>query len=204
MKAFLLFFLVLSFANVRDMQGTWQFVKEQDGIRMYNRPSQQSKFNDIKIEVDLHGTLNQVAAILADAEKYTEWAYGTKTSIIVKKINHYDFVYYSVIDVPWPASDRDFYAHCKIIHDSSSHSLKVVSESIRNYMPEKKNIVRIPLSRGTWDIKAMAGNKIHLVYILELDPGGNVPAWLMNIFSTKGPLETFENLKQKLKRLNRE
>ncbi|MBS1946635.1 MAG: hypothetical protein JST47_02610 [Bacteroidetes bacterium] len=200
MKAILFLFLFLHFTNAYQMPVAWQLVKEENGIRLYSRPSRQSKFNDIRIEADLAGTLSQIAAILADAGRYTDWAYAIKTSTIVKKINSDDFIYYSVIDVPWPGSDRDFYAHCKIYYDSATHNLRVVSESLRNYMPEKKNIVRVPLSKATWDIRAMSRNRIHLEYVLELDPGGNVPAWLMNLFSTKGPLQTFENLKQKLKK----
>jgi hypothetical protein len=203
MKASFVLFLFLVFTNSFHGRGAWLFVKEQDGIKMYSRTSQQSKFNDIKIETDMVGTLSQIASILADVAKYTEWAYGTKTSVMIKKINNNEFIYYSVIDVPWPATDRDFYAHCKIYFDSASHTLKVVSASIKNYLPEKKNMVRIPLSKGTWTITALSNKKIHLEYILELDPGGNVPAWLLNLFSTKGPMETFENLKQKMRLLNR-
>ncbi|HLK30448.1 MAG TPA: START domain-containing protein [Puia sp.] len=201
MKALMLLFLLLPYSS--RMPGSWLLVKEQDGIKMYNRPSEHSKFNDIKIETEFAGTLQQLANILADVEKYTDWAYGTKTSTMIKKTSAYDFIYYSEIDVPWPANNRDFYAHCKIMLDSATQSLKVVSASIKNYMPEKKNIVRLPLSSGTWNVTALPNKKIHLEYILELDPGGNVPAWLLNLFSSKGPMETFENLKRKMKTLNR-
>ncbi len=203
MKALLIFFLLLPYSHLRQKTGSWLLVKEQDGIKMFNRTSDRSKFNDIKIETDFVGTLQQIATILADVEKYTEWAYGTKESTMIKKTNAYDFIYYSLIDVPWPANDRDFYAHCKISLDSATKTLHVVSVSIKDYLPEKKNIVRIPLSKGTWTVITTAPKKIHLEYILELDPGGNVPAWLLNLFSTKGPMETFANLKQKMKMLNK-
>jgi hypothetical protein len=35
-------------------------------------------------------------------------------------------------------------------------------------------------------------------YDLLLDPGASVPAWLINKFSAKGPLETFANLRKQL------
>jgi len=202
MKVLMLLFLFFPLFNSVHTSGSWLLVKEQDGIKMYNRPSATSKFNDIKIETDFVGTLSQMGAILANVEKYTEWAYATKESVIVKKISPTEFIYYSVVDVPWPANDRDYYAHCKITLDSAAHTLKVVSASIKNYLPEKKNIVRIPLSTGTWNITAITNKKIHIEYILELDPGGSVPAWLLNLFSTKGPMETFESLKKKMKQLN--
>jgi len=203
MKALLILFFLFPIINPFHKTDSWLLVKEQDGIKMYNRPSRNSKFNDIKIETDFVGTLLQMEAILANVEKYTEWAYATKASVMIKKISATEFIYYSVIDVPWPANDRDYYAHCKITLDSNAHILKVISASIKNYMPEKKNIVRIPLSTGSWNITATANKKIHIEYVLELDPGGSVPAWLLNLFSTKGPMETFENLKQKMKQMNK-
>lgn len=203
MKAFLLLFFIIPFLYPVNSQGKWEFVKEQDGIKIYNRPSENSKFNDIKVEAEFPGTLQQIADILLDVEKYTDWAYATKSSILIKRISNTELIYYSEIDVPWPANNRDYYAHCKLTFDSLSHSVKVVSASIRNYRPERKNIVRVPLSKGTWNIMAIPGKKLRVEYILELDPGGSVPAWLLNIFSTKGPLETFARLKQKMIQLNR-
>jgi len=202
MKTLILLFVALPFRHSSG-PGIWMFVRQEDGIKMYNRQSAQSKFNDIKIETDLPGNLTQIAAILLDVGKYTEWAYATKSAVVVKKISNDEFIYYSEIDVPWPANNRDFYAHCKATFDPASRSLKVTSVSIKDYLPEKKNIVRIPLSKGLWNITAVSDKMIHVEYILEFDPGGIVPAWLLNLFSTKGPMETFANLKHKMQLLNK-
>ncbi len=37
-------------------------------------------------------------------------------------------------------------------------------------------------------------------YTLRMDPGGDIPAWLFNLFVTKGPVESFENLKVQLQK----
>ncbi|MEJ0083023.1 MAG: hypothetical protein WDM78_19195 [Puia sp.] len=38
---------------------------------------------------------------------------------------------------------------------------------------------------------------IHLDYVLEMNPGGSLPVWILNLFSTKGPMESFEKHKEK-------
>jgi hypothetical protein len=38
------------------------------------------------------------------------------------------------------------------------------------------------------------------VYTFETDPGGNVPAWLVNSFADKGPFESFKKLGELLKK----
>jgi len=203
MKTAFIFLFFLSTAVSLTAQNNWVFKKERDGIKIYNRHSDISRFNDIKVEMDLVGTIYQLAAILLDVERYPQWAYGTKSCVLVKRISNREIIYYSEIEVPWPATNRDFYASFKVIFDSAARSLKVISAGIRNYQPEKKNLVRIPLSNGLWNVSTISDKKIHLQYILQLDPGGSVPGWVLNLFSAKGPLETFGNLKKKMELLNK-
>ena len=41
---------------------------------------------------------------------------------------------------------------------------------------------------------------ISIVYIFEVEPGGSLPAWVVNMFADKGPYETFKKLSDMLKR----
>jgi hypothetical protein len=41
---------------------------------------------------------------------------------------------------------------------------------------------------------------INIIYTIELDPGGSVPAWIANMFADKGPYESFSNLADLLKK----
>lgn len=203
MRVLFIYLFFLSSPCLLFSQNDWVLKKEKNGIKVYNRPSKVSRLDDIKVEVDLPGNVFQVAEILSDVEKYPQWAYATKTCDLVKKINDREFIYYSEIEVPWPATNRDFYASFKVSVDSTARSLNVVSIGMKDYRPANKNLVRIPLSKGLWNISTVSDKKVHLVYILQLDPGGSVPTWVMNLFITKGPLETFENLKKKMESLNK-
>jgi hypothetical protein len=193
-----LFFSVSLFA-----QNKWVFKKEKDGIKIFTRHSETSAFNDIQVDMDLPGTVDQLASILWDVAKYTEWAYATKTCRLIKKISETELMYYAEFEVPWPLSNRDLYADVKLIKDSAAHSMQVVSVGIRDFLPDNNGIVRVAKSKGNWIISTLPGKAIHLNYVLEVQPGGAVPAWIINLFSTKGPLESFVNLKQKMTALNK-
>lgn len=194
---------LLLFLHSSIAQQKWELKKEKGGIKMYSRTSNHSRFDDIRVEVDLPGTVEQLASILLDVDKYPDWAYGTRSTLIVKRISKTELIYYSVYDVPWPATNRDLYASFSVVTDTVNHSLKVISNSLKGYAPEKLNLVRVPLSKGAWVASVIAPRKIHLQYILEMDPGGSVPGWVLNMFSTKAPMETFENLRQKMVNLNK-
>jgi hypothetical protein len=82
--------------------------------------------------------------------------------------------------------------------------MQVVSSSTSYDAPVPKDLVKVPYSKGSWSVTQLSKKTIHVDYILELDPGGSLPAWVVNLFASKGPLETFENIKAKMKVLNPE
>jgi len=203
MKSFLICLISIVLPFSLFAQNNWELKKEKDGIKIYNKHSDISRLDDTKVEVDLPGNVYQLAAILMDVTKYPQWAYATKLCEFVKKTSNREFIYYSEIEVPWPAENRDFYANFKLVFDSAARSFSLSSIGMKDFQPPKKNLVRIPLSKGEWHATTVSNNQIHLVYMLQLDPGGSVPTWVLNLFSSKGPLETFENLKRKMEQLNK-
>jgi hypothetical protein len=176
--------------------------KEKNGIKISSRPSPTSSFNDVRVEVDLRGSVDQLAAILLDVDKYTEWAYATRKSELIKKLGPAKLIYYSEIEVPWPATDRFFYALFEMVKDPAGKFMQVISSSTSYDGPAPKDMVRVPYSKGSWNVTQLSKNIVHVDYILELNPGGSLPAWILNLFSTKGPMETFENIKSKMQLLN--
>jgi START domain len=203
MKALYFCLLYLpSFLPASD-KNEWTLRREKDGIDIYSRPSDCSKFNDIRVDMDLPGTIEQLAAILRDVNNYTDWVYATRTSAMVKKVSENEVIYYAEVGTPWPAANRDYYADLKIVINPANHCMNVSSVGMKDYQPEKKDFVRVPMSKGSWNVTTQSPNRIHLQYILQIDPGGSIPAWVLNSFVAKAPLETFSNLKRKMEELNR-
>jgi hypothetical protein len=203
MKGLFLCLLILPSFSPGSNNMDWTLRREQDGINIYSRPSAFSKFNDTRVDLDLPGTIRQLAGILRDVNNFPDWVYSARSSRMIKKINDNEVIYYSEIDMPWPASNRDYYADQKISFDETHRSMNVLSVGMKDYQPEKKDLVRVERSRGCWSVTTKSGNTIHLQYVLEIDPGGGVPAWIANNFADKAPLETFTNLKKKMEELNR-
>jgi len=182
--------------------GTWLLKTQKDGVTIYSRRSAVSKFDDLRIEVDLPGTADQVARILLDVEKYPQWAYCTKSASLLKQINKDELIYYSEISAPWPFADRDLCADITVCRDSSMGSICLVSTGLKDFLPEKKGLVRVPRSKAVWNLTTKSDKVVHLQYVLEIDPGGTLPAWIVNMFASKGPMETFSNLRKKMAGLN--
>jgi hypothetical protein len=177
-------------------------LKMKDGIKISSRHSPVSPFDDIRVELDIVGNIDQMESILVDVNKYREWSYATKISRLVKSTAPGKLIYYTEIEVPWPATNRFFYADFELKKNINQKSINIVAVNIPNYGPAPKDLVQVPLTKGTWKITTTANKSVHIDYTLEMNPGGSLPVWILNLFTTKGPMETFENLKKKMAAFN--
>ncbi len=190
----LLFFISLLFYSFAGAQTSWELAKEKNGIKVFTRKENNSKFKSIRVEATLNGTLDKLLKVLMDAGSNKEWVYNTNTSYIMKRLGTYETISYTETNVPWPGSNRDVPLHMHLIPDNKLNTLKVIAKGVPDAIPHKKGIVRIPYFNSWWDVKYDGRNKLTIVYFLEMDPGGSVPAWLVNMFIAKGPYETFTGL----------
>ena len=202
LKNFLGLIFILLFEVSIFGQNNWIFQKEKDGIKISSRHAVSSQFDDVHVEVDLPGNIEQMKSILLDISHYKDWSYAMKKSLLIKQLGPGELIYYSEIEVPWPATDRYFYANFNLKVDTAGHTIKLISENIPDYLPASRDLLQVTSVRGLWNISTISKKAIHVDYILELNPGGSLPAWVLNLFSTKGPLETFENIRQKMMALN--
>lgn len=179
-------------------QSDWQLRTEKKDIKVYTRTFPDSKFKAIKVELLLQTTLTRLVTVLLDIKTAPDWVYATKSAIVLKQESPSDVIYYSEVRLPWPMSNRDFIAHLITTQDSHTRVVTILGPTMNDYLPEKKDIVRVKRSEGKWILTPMNNGHIKVEYTLRTDPGGDIPAWLFNLFVTKGPLESFENLKTQL------
>jgi hypothetical protein len=137
---------------------------------------------------------------LLDVNTGGEWVYSTKSSVLLKQVSPSELYYYSEVRLPWPLSNRDFVARLITSQDPRTHVVTIDGPTVPDYVPVKKDIVRVAKSEGRWIITPLSKGHIRVEYTLRTDPGGDIPAWLFNMFVTKGPTESFEALKKQLQK----
>lgn len=180
-------------------QVQWELTKEKGGIKVFTAKEASSKFKEVKVEAVFAGTIEKLVNILINVGRTKNWVYGTKDCYVIKRINANEILYYSETSLPWPVSNRDIPIKMQLTPDYKNNTLKVFATGVPNAVPEKKGVVRLPYFNASWDVRSEGRNKINITYILKMDPGGSVPAGVTNMFVTKGPYETFNNLAEMLK-----
>lgn len=196
---FILLFLSQLIALPAPSQQRWSLKKDKEGIRVYTRPLADSKFDELKVECVMEGRISQLAAVLLDINKHPQWVYNTKSAFILNRISGSELYFYTEINSPWPIQNRDLVVHVRIFQDSTNKKMTVETVSVPGYVPVKGNIVRVPFSKVTWIAVPLRNNQFKIEYNIQLNPGGSVPAWLINLFSSRGPYESFSKLKERIK-----
>ena len=194
----LFIFLCILTPLLVDAQASWILKKDKEAIKIYTRDAENSSFKSVKVTCTIPGTLSQLTALLLDVSAHERWVYNTKTSYLVKQVDDNQQIYYSEIDLPWPLANREIVVLMKIVQDPVSKIMQVDIENAENKIPVKSGTVRVPASSVRWHVTPLAGNKLGIEYYGKADPGGSVPGWVANPFTTKGPFETFKRLRQEI------
>jgi hypothetical protein len=191
-----IFFFIFYFLMIPDAfsQYNWKLTKNNDGIAVYQSAVNNSAYKSIKVEFTVEGNYDKLIGIITNVNHYTDWVYNNKTASLLKTISPLEFYYYSETYVPWPMSNRDAVMHTKITKDSLGRFLRIANVSDAGIVPEKPGKVRVPHISINWMVTMSSPKTMHIVYTFEGDPGGSIPAWIVNSFADKGPYESFKKL----------
>jgi hypothetical protein len=173
--------------------------KEKDSLKVYSCPSKDAKLNTIKTELILEGaTLDRLYEFLWDVENYVNWQYNTIEASILKKTSGTSMIYRTVVEAPWPLSNREMFTEIESDYDRIGKTLKITTRNAEYKFPNNEDLVRVPFSVGVWNATMSGSSTLKIVYTLTIDPGGSVPSWLLNMAIAEGPFVSFTNLKESL------
>jgi len=178
-------------------QAGWKLKLDKEEIKIYTRPYADSKIKALKVVCAVEATLSQITAVLVDIKSQDEWFYHTKSSVLLQ-ISESELYYYAELIFPFPFDNRDFIEHIKVFQDPVTKVVTMDVQNVPDYMANKQGIVRVLKSSCQWVITPASGKLTTIEFTLFADPGGSVPAWLINIFSSYGPFETFRKLRVQL------
>jgi hypothetical protein len=176
-------------------QDGWKLKTDKDEVQVYMKAEENSSYKSVKTVTTMRTTLSAVSAILLDVLKTPDWVYGTKQCSLLKKESPTSLYYYAEMGMPWPVSNRDFVIRISLSQNPQTKVVTVIATNLPTYIPEKDGIVRIQRSSGRWTISPVGNGMVRVEYILQIDPGGSLPASIVNMFSYNGPFQSFKNLR---------
>jgi hypothetical protein len=191
---FFIFFLLLA---TKICGQTWDFVKEKNGIKIYTRDEVNSSLKASKGEVTFKASIEKVNLLVGDA-KNIDWWDKNISSVKVLGFERNKYIqYYIVYSVAWPLTNRDLALQASISTDPVTGIRTVLAKPLINVVPEKKDLVRIKKYWQKWTVQPMANGYVHITLEGFIDPTGNVPSWLFNLFVTETPFNALNALRER-------
>ena len=168
----------------------WELRKNENGIAVYTRYAEGSDLKEVRVVSEVNSTLNGCVALIMDLKNYPNWIYACSEASVLSVVNSQERYQYQVTDVPWPVSDRDVVSYFKIGQDESTKIVTTTNSSDPGRIPEKEGRVRVQYFKTTYKLSPLPNGKVKVEFELYVDPGGNIPAWLINANIVTAPYKT--------------
>lgn len=193
---FCLFFSTSTFAQ---KAGKWHLKKNKKDLKVYVRESPDSPFKELKMIFTVEATMSAIVELLQDVDAIPDWVYKCPEAYTITRINDNEEIYYNLIDFPWPLDDRDVVVKNTLVQDPVSKVIRSESFVSSGHVAEKPGIVRIEKLHLWWEFTPKADGKVEVEYYLKSDPGGYLPAWIVNMAIDQGPSQTVKSFRKILK-----
>ncbi|MFN4079325.1 MAG: START domain-containing protein [Saprospiraceae bacterium] len=175
----------------------WKLKSDKNGVKVYYRST--GDVHEIKLTYRMKARMSNLMHVLNEVDNYPTWGYKVTESHLVKKVSDNEMYYYTLIDFPWPLSDRDMVMHSVMTQDPTTRVVHSKSKAVRGMVPHKKGVVRITEASTNWRIAPAGAGFVDIEYQLYSHPGGNLPDWAVNMALDYGPKESLKNIENMLK-----
>ena len=171
---------------------SWTLLYQEEGIIVFEDGGNPPSY---KAEGTLAADQFELLAVLADIPRRTEWVNQLVETRAVEGDPESEVLMYSRFNLPWPVADRDSTIRSKINVDYERREVRVRFHTVEKAsLPPKDGIVRVPLAKGEFFIKAKEPQSVFVRYQLTMDPGGWLPEWVAKMFVKEAPVRTLRAL----------
>ena len=193
---FLMVIAILTLTSFHSLEHDWVLKKYGNGVSVYSLSLDTSSIKELKSICQIKTSLSSIIALLDDRESYPKWVYKCGESHLLIKINEAEGMYYQSVMAPWPVDNRDFVVRVKTVQDAETKVIYQSSKCLPTFIPKKDGYIRITEFKAVWTLTPLKNGVVNCQYELLVNPGGSVPAWLVNLAAVDGPYETMVNLKE--------
>ncbi|MDQ3235842.1 MAG: hypothetical protein M3Q07_28875 [Pseudobdellovibrionaceae bacterium] len=179
---------------------TWKRLYEEEGIVAY-RAEGSSRYSRYKADGVIEGNLYEVLAVMNDIPRRLEWVDNLKTIRLVAEEKEKLLRVHSVLDLPWPLTDRESLVDVAVSIDYGTQVVQLEFAAVTDpAVPIQKGLVRVPHTQGLTRLSYIDEQRIGVAYEIEFDAGGDVPAWAVKMFTEDVPAKTIKALKAQVRK----
>lgn len=172
----------------------WKLVKDEDNIKIYTRDMPDSSFEAFKAVTTLDAPLANVMAVMSNAASCMQWVHGCVEAENIKVDSYNHRFAYSVNNLPWPVSDRDYVVQIDTDAHPKTGAITMRFHTVKGMKPKVPGDVRVTDSDILYRFTPVDANHTKMVWIQHTDPNGLLPSWLVNSLTVDIPFKSLKKL----------
>lgn len=171
----------LTAPSLSPYSGQWVLTEQSGKVSIYTREQTDSEFAAFKAEAILDQPIANLFAVIADPDSCPQWVEGCLQSRSAGGADFTDRVGYALNHLPWPFSNRDLVVNIKTRGQKTPGTIKITMQSTAsNVIPKQEDIVRIRHAYTLYFLEPISDRQTRFIWVQHVDPGGSLPAWLVN------------------------
>lgn len=171
----------------------WRLALHEKQIKVYTSKVEGSPYIAVKAELRIDSPLDRVADKMGNDGKCAEWRKNCKSARLLERVSENEQLVYTVMDLPWPLTDRDLVNRITTERCTKSGVRTVTVRSEPDRFPNDEYIRAI--ANGGYELVPISDTATQLTFIMHSDLGDGLPAERINQRLPKSTLEDFIKLR---------
>ena len=198
MKRTLIFFcLLLSVTLLVGLQHdkAWTKALDKNGVQVFLHECNGCQTKEFKAQIVINVPMEKVFNLLLSFKDIPKYIYANRGTFLLEKKSPDEYIYYTIIKSPKPVEDRDLVVDFKIMEHTAQRCY-IKTSTIPDFVSENPGYIRVKVFTGSWELIKLSDNQTKVITASYSEPGGKVPAWIINTFIVTGPYSTLVKMRQ--------
>jgi hypothetical protein len=195
-RTFIIAVCLLAGRPVQAQSSGWELKLERDGVVIYTRASPDSPLKEYRVNAVHDFPLEDLYNMSIDLESRPKWVIHCTGLEIIDTVDG-RIRYHTSYAVPWPFLDRDLVVEEELVYKGPDRA-HLLTRSIDLDYPLRDGAVRMPRYREEVFHEKIDDHRTWFRAEGFADPGGSVPAWLVNFFLVDGIYDSVINTRERM------
>ncbi|HHE07896.1 MAG TPA: hypothetical protein ENL01_03205, partial [Chlorobaculum parvum] len=164
-------------------------------IKVFSSNVAGSQVLGFKGEAEFDVPLRKLISLFHDFESYGRWVHQlSEMEVVHKDEANLDYVVRQVLNTPWPIPKREMIVRTEL-HASEEGALALTMSSAHDFVPVKPDMYRVREAWGAWILLPVNESRVHVTFVMHLDPGIDIPPALSNLALFEVPFYSLQKMR---------
>jgi ribosome-associated toxin RatA of RatAB toxin-antitoxin module len=177
----------------------WQCAARQAAVHVFSRRSPGTRIHEVAATSVVDAPLQTVARVIVDYRRYPEFMPYVGICRVEAQSGALAWVFQQ-LTFPFPISDRYYTIKLAADDPAAAGVLFRVDWQLADDLPVLRKGEGEPVltNKGFWKLEALEnGRRTHVTYFIHTDPGGALPAWIVNLANNAAVPKVIEAVRQR-------